>query len=60
MLVIREAFACPQYCVKVTDDRRPRIALLLLEHLNDITRGEMQVDIKELKQFIQEQAGRAN
>ena len=44
LLVIREAFACPQYCVKVTDDRRPRITLLLLEHLNEITHGKMQAD----------------
>ena len=38
LLVIRNAFACPQCCVKVTDDRRPRITLLLLEHLNEISR----------------------
>src|SRR5207248_8577968 len=37
LLVIREAFACPQRCVQVTDDRRPRMMLLLLEHLNEIT-----------------------
>jgi len=58
--VIRDAFECPQYCVKVTDDRRPRITLLLLEHLNEITRGKMQSDIKEVKQFILERAGKAH
>ena len=41
LLVLREAFACPQNCVKVADDRRPRVSLLLLEHLNEITRGKM-------------------
>lgn len=60
LLAIREAFACPQRCVQVTDDRRPRITLLLLEHLNEITRGKMQADIKEVKQFILEQASKAN
>jgi hypothetical protein len=60
LLVIREAFACPQRCVQVTDDRRPRITLLLLEHLNEITRGKMQADIKEVRQFILEQASKAN
>ena len=60
LLVVREAFECPQYCIKVTDDRRPRITLLLLEHLNEITRGKMRADIKEVKQFILEQASKAN
>ena len=60
LLVIREAFACPQYCVKVTDDRRPRIALLLLERLNEISRGEMQADIEEVRQFLVQQSGKTN
>ena len=58
--ILRSAFACPHRCVKVTDDRRPRMTLLLLEHLNEITHGKMQADIKEVKQFILEQANRAN
>jgi len=60
MLVIRSAFACPQYCVKVTDDRRPRISLLLLKHLDEITRGKMHAEIEEVKQYIQQQARKAN
>lgn len=60
LTVIHEAFECPVRCVKVTDDRRPRIALLLLEHLNEITRGNMQADIKEVKQFILQQTSKAN
>src|SRR5215471_18149395 len=56
LTIIRSAFACPQYCVKVTDDRRPRISLLLLEHLNEITRGKMQAEIEEVKQYILQQA----
>jgi hypothetical protein len=56
LLVIRWAFACTQYCVKVTDDRRPRMTLLLLEHLNEITGGKVQTDIEEAKRFILQQA----
>ena len=58
--ILRTAFACPNYCIKVTDDRRPRMTLLLLEHLNEITRGSMRVDIEEEKQFIVQQASQAN
>ena len=39
LVIVRMAFGCPQRCVKVTDDRRPGMTLLLLEHLNEITRG---------------------
>ena len=60
LLILRSAFACPHRCVQVTDDRRPRITLLLLEHLNEITRGQMQADIKEVKEFVLEQASKAN
>jgi hypothetical protein len=58
--IVRSAFACPQYCVRVTDDRRPRVTLLLLEHMNEITRGKMQPDIEEAKQFILQQTHKAN
>jgi hypothetical protein len=60
LLIVRMAFYCPQNCVKVTDDRRPRMTLLLLEHLNEITGGTMQKDIEETKHFIQQQAIQAN
>jgi hypothetical protein len=59
LLIIRMAFQCPQ-CVKVTDDRRPRVTLLLLEHLNEITSGKMQADIEEVKHLILQPAGKAN
>jgi hypothetical protein len=59
LLIVRMAFECPQ-CVKVTDDRRPRMTLLLLEHLNEITGGKMQKDIEEAKHFIVQQASKAN
>jgi hypothetical protein len=59
LLIVRMAFECPQ-CVKVTDDRRPRMTLLLLEHLNEITGGKMQKDIEEAKHFILQQTSKAN
>jgi hypothetical protein len=59
LLIVRMAFECPQ-CVKVADDRRPRMTMLLLEHLNEITGGKMQTDIEEVKHFILQQAGKAN
>jgi len=58
--ILRSAFACRDRCVKVTDDRRPRMTLLLLEHLNDVTRGKMQADIEGAKQFVLQQASAAN
>jgi len=41
--------------VKVTDDRRPRMTLLFLEHVNEITRGKMQTDVEDAKHFFREQ-----
>ena len=55
LLILRSAFACPYRCVKVADDRLPRMTLLLLEHLNEITGGKMQTDIAEAKHFILQQ-----
>jgi hypothetical protein len=60
LLILRNAFSCPERCVKNTDDRRPRMTLLLLEHLNEVTRGKMQADIEEAKQFVLQQTGKAN
>jgi hypothetical protein len=60
LMMLRSAFECPRRCVKVTDDRCPRMTLLLLEHLNEITRGQMQADIEEAKQFVLRQANKAN
>lgn len=60
LVILRSAFACPERCVKVTDDRRPRMSLLLLEHLNEVTKGKMQADIEQAKQFVLQQARTAN
>jgi hypothetical protein len=58
--ILRNAFACPQNCVKVADDRSPRMTLLLLEHLNEITHRKMQRDIEEVKQYVVQQARKVN
>lgn len=60
LLILRMAFDCPQYCVKVMDDRRPRMTLLLLEHLNEITGGKMKPEIEEAKLYVLQQASKAN
>ena len=36
------------------------MTLLLLEHLNEMTGRKMQTDIEEVKQFILQQARKAN
>jgi hypothetical protein len=36
------------------------MTLLLLEHLNEITRGKMQADIEEAKQFVLQQQSTTN
>jgi hypothetical protein len=59
LLILRMAFECP-HCVKVMDDRSPRMTLLLLEHLNEITGGKMKAGIEEVKVFILQQASKAN
>lgn len=56
LVILRAAFGCPQRCVKAVDDRRPRITLLLLEHLRQITSLKMQPDIAEAEKFILNQS----
>ena len=58
--ILREAFACPQRCVKSIDDRRPRVTLLVLEHLRKITPQNTQADIAEAEKFILNQGPNPN
>ena len=55
LAILWAAFGCPQHCVKNVDDRRPRVTLLLLEHLRQITGGKMDADIDRTKKLILEQ-----
>lgn len=51
LLILRDAYACA-HCVMAPNDRGPRVALLLLEHLHNKTSGKMQASIDETKEFI--------
>ena len=53
LLIVRMAFACRQKCIEMGDDRRPKVTLLLLDHLNEITGRKMQTEIQDMKEFIQ-------
>jgi hypothetical protein len=53
--ILHDAFPCPGYCVKPIDERRPRVTLVLLEHLRELTHGTMNRDIDDAKKFILEQ-----
>lgn len=59
LLILRMAFDCPQNCVKVMDDRRPRMTLLLLEHLNEITNRTITPEVEEAKHYILQQTANA-
>jgi hypothetical protein len=51
LLILRDAYACAR-CVALPNDREPRVALLLLEHLHNKTNGKMQASVEETKEFI--------
>jgi hypothetical protein len=55
LLMLRDAYACTARCVASSDDRQPRVALLLLEHLHNITSGKMQSSVDETKEYIMQQ-----
>jgi|SRR5215469_6396468 len=52
LVILHAAFGCPQRCVKAKDDRRPRVTLLLLDHLRQLAPREMEKDIAEAQKFI--------
>jgi hypothetical protein len=54
--ILRAAFACTSRCVTAPSDRQPRVALLLLEHLDSNASKQMQTSIDETKKFIIQQA----
>jgi hypothetical protein len=41
LVILHEAFGCPQRCVKAVNERRPRVTLQLLKHLREITGGNV-------------------
>ena len=60
LVILWAAFGCPQHCVKNVDNRRPRVTLLLLEHLRQISGGKMDADIDRTKKLILEQTSKAD
>ena len=52
LLTLRDAYACTARCIASSDDRQPRVALLLLEHLHNVTRGKMQSSVDETRQYV--------
>jgi hypothetical protein len=58
LAIVFAAFGCPQRCVKNVDDRQPRVTLLLLEHLRQVTGGIMNADIDSTKRLILEQTAK--
>jgi hypothetical protein len=56
LLVIHEAFACPDRCVSATSDRKPRVTLLLLDYLRRNTDGKWHTKINDAKNFVVQQA----
>jgi hypothetical protein len=56
LVILRSAFGCPERCVKAVDERRPRVTLILLEHLRHLTHGTMNREIDDATKFVLEQA----
>ncbi len=53
---IHQAFECPARCVKSVPFREPRIAILLLDHLQGIAVPRLRDKIEATKKFVAEQA----
>ena len=52
LLIIHLAFDCPSGCAVVKDDRKPRVTLLLLDQLHNLTRGASQLAVDKMKEFV--------
>jgi hypothetical protein len=50
--ILHSAFACPSRCIAARSNRQPRVTMLLLEHLHNLTTGTMQSEINETRDFI--------
>lgn len=56
LLVLRTAFTCPHRCVHADGDEQPRVTLLLLDHLRNVTSPATRSKIDEVEKFVAEQA----
>jgi hypothetical protein len=55
LVIVRDAFECPNRCVATTSDRQPRVTSLLLDYLHESTTGKLRDDIDETKRFVTKQ-----
>jgi hypothetical protein len=55
LLLLRISFSCLDRCVQSSDDREPRVALLLLEHLRQHGSPDTLSEIEEVQTFILKQ-----
>jgi len=55
LLLLRISFSCLDLCVQTSDDREPKVALLLLEHLRQHGTPPDLVEIGEVQAFILKQ-----
>jgi hypothetical protein len=56
LVILTDAFGCPNGCVATTSDSQPRVTSLLLDHLYESSTGKLRDDIDETKRFVTKQA----
>jgi hypothetical protein len=56
LTLVRASFSCLDRCVQSSDDKVPRVTLLLLEHLREHGSPDTQSDIDEVQTFVLKQA----
>jgi hypothetical protein len=54
LVILRDAFGCPNRCVATTSDRQPRVTSLLLDHLYESSIGKLRDD-DETKRLVTKQ-----
>jgi len=55
LTLVRESFSCLDRCVQSSDDKEPRVTLLLLELLRKHGSPNTQSDIEEVQTFVLKQ-----
>jgi len=53
--IVHMAFACPSRCVTEASDRQPHVTLLLLEHLQNRNKGQVEYEIDETRRYVLQQ-----
>jgi hypothetical protein len=52
LTLVRASFSCLDRCVQSSDDKEPRVTLLLLEHLREHGSPDTRSDIEEVQTFV--------